>query len=55
MHTMHSATAHPGYTLPVVRELPRPEVAREVPPERVAGAAAQRELVRASLLGCPLR
>jgi hypothetical protein len=46
-------TARPtGFVMPVVRELPRPHLPREASPDLPIGTSSQRELVRASLLGC---
>ena len=48
----HTTFTRPvGFVMPVVRELP--QLPLEQPPDLPAGTSSQRELVRASLLGCP--
>jgi hypothetical protein len=51
---MITSTAEHKYVFPAVRELADPEAGREVPPERRFVRPAQRDLVAASLLACPL-
>jgi hypothetical protein len=52
---MTSSSSTHRFAFPVVRELARPSVDGEVPPERRVTRPSQRNLVAASLLACPDR